>query len=450
MFACIHVRDPRAALSAHASLLDCASAFSPRVEDTATGTVVLDIEGLEHLFGSTAELAQHLQGYIAGLGITVHIGIASNPDAAMCAARGWPGITILERGSEAARLKTLDVALLPLEPETLETLLRWGIRTFGALAKLPAKELSSRLGRQSIHLHRLARGCAVRPLVPRKESLQFVETLELDDALVTLEPMTFILNRLCEVLFLRLRSRGLAALELNLTLKRERPHAPFVLPLRLPVPARNPRVITRLFMLALEAHPPGAAVTEVRLEATPSKPRIIQNGLFVPLSPEPEKLELTLARIAAVVGKDNVGSPEPLDTFARHRFTMHHFGSLIRPLGTFSRREKALHQDSTIWMEGPLPPGEGGHRPGEGSLRLFRPALEATVRMVKGAPAWIAFSGMHGEVAAASGPWRSSGDWWNTGTAWTREEWDIAVSDSLLRIYRANEKSRWYAEGIYD
>ena len=36
------------------------------------------------------------------------------------------------------------------------------------------------------------------------------------------------------------------------------------------------------------------------------------------------------------------------------------------------------------------------------------------------------------------------------GKAWTREEWDIAVSNSLLRIYRANEKSRWYAEGIYD
>jgi protein ImuB len=309
MFACIHVRDPRAALSAHASLLDCASAFSPRVEDTAAGTVVLDIEGLEHLFGSTEELGQHLQGYVAALGIAVNIGIASNPDAAMCAARGWPGITIIERGTEAARLKTLDVALLPLEPETLATLQRWGIRTFCALAKLPAKELSSRLGRQSIHLHRLARGCAVRPLVPRKESLQFVETMELDDALATLEPLTFILNRLCDVLFLRLRSRGLAALELNLTLKRERPHAPFVLPLRLPAPARNPRVITRLFMLALDAHPPGAAVTEVQLEARPSKPRVIQSGLFVPLSPEPEKLELTLARIAAVVGKDNVGSP---------------------------------------------------------------------------------------------------------------------------------------------
>src|SRR5688572_15975537 len=113
MFACIHVRNPRAAASAHASLLDCASAFSPRVEDTMPGTVILDIEGLQHLFGSTAELAQHLKDYVSALGSPVHLGIASNPDAAMCAARGWPGTTILERGAEAARLKGLDIALLP-------------------------------------------------------------------------------------------------------------------------------------------------------------------------------------------------------------------------------------------------------------------------------------------------------------------------------------------------
>jgi len=418
------------------------------VEDTAPGAVILDIEGLQHLFGSTAELAQHLRDYVSALGSPVHLGIASNPDAALCAARGWPGTTILERGTEAARLKDLDIALLPLEPETYATLLRWGIRTFGALTKLPAKELSSRLGRQSIHLHRLARGCAVRPLIPRKESLQFVETMELDDALVTLEPLTFILNRLCEVLFLRLRSRGLAALELHLTLQRERPHAPFLLPLRLPVPARNPRVITRLFMLALDAHPPGAAVTAVRLEATPSKPRAIQNGLFMPLSPEPEKLELTLARIAAVVGKDNVGSPELHDSHARNRFTMGKYGGRNSILTT-----PAAAQPPLLWQGGDLPldtriPSlqKRSSRGGQGALRLFRPPMQATVHMLDEVPAWIAFSRMHGDIAAASGPWLSEGEWWHE--SWAREEWDIAVSHTLLRIYRA--KNRWYAEGIYD
>src|SRR5262249_16281178 len=155
-----------------------------------------------------------------------------------------------------------------------------------------------------------------------KEDLRFEESMELDFSIVQLEPLSFILHRLCDALFYRLRSRGLAAEELHLQLQRERPHDPFVVPLRLPLPAQNPRLVMKLFMLELEAHPPGAAVTGIRLDATPSKPRIFQNGLFVPLAPEPEKLELTLAKIAGVVGEGNVGSVEIEDTHARDRFRM--------------------------------------------------------------------------------------------------------------------------------
>ena len=420
MFACIHIPDTRVAASAQPALLDCASAFSPRVEDTATGIVVLDIEGLDHLFGSIAELAERLQDYTSSLGI-IHVGIASNPDAAVFAARGWGGITILKAGTEGARLKELNVALLPLDEDMHATLLRWGIHTFGELARLPSRELAVRLGRQGVHLHKLARGAVSRPLKLRKEALHFEERMEFDDALTSLEPLGFILNRLCEVLLLRLRSRGLAALELRLTLKRERPNDPFIVPLRLPVPARNARVISRLFMLSLDAHPPGAAVSEVRLEAIPSKPRIIQNGLFIPLAPEPEQLELTLARIAAIVGKANVGAPELANVYARDRFSMKHFG------GSFTPIERRLH----------------------GALRMFRPCLEATVRTIDGRPVWIGFSGMHGPVTAASGPWRSGGEWWNA-RHWQREEWDVEVAGCLLRIWEHTPNLRWFAEGIYD
>src|SRR5947208_9834846 len=37
--------------SAHEALLDCAQSFSPRVEDCAPGTLLLDISGLGKLFG---------------------------------------------------------------------------------------------------------------------------------------------------------------------------------------------------------------------------------------------------------------------------------------------------------------------------------------------------------------------------------------------------------------
>jgi hypothetical protein len=80
---------------------------------------------------------------------------------------------------------------------------------------------------------------------------------------------------------------------------------------------------------------------------------------------------------------------------------------------------------------------------------LFRPPLDATVQLRDNAPAWIAFHGAHGPIAIASGPWRTSGDWWRP-TMWDREEWDIEAADALYRIYYDVHLDRWYAQGVYD
>jgi protein ImuB len=444
--------------SAQAALLDCASAFSPRVEDTCPGTVVLDIEGLDRLFGSDTELAENLLREVLKAGLMAHIALASNPDAATCAARGPSRVTVIKKGAEGKYLRNFPIGILPLDTEAYETLQCWGIRCFGDLARLPVKGLAERLGQNGVHLHRLACGRASRPLRPRQESPRFEESMDLDYSIESLEPLTFILNRLCDALFHRLRRRGMAARELDLTLHRDHAGDPFVLPLRLPIPVQNPRIVTKLFMLALETHSPGAAVYGVRIEAQPTKPRIVQNGLFTPLSPEPEQLELTLARIAGIVGGENVGSPELEDSHARNRFRLKHFGSVgsqnphpaLR--ADLSRRERDARALRAERSEGvPLPPGEVGPkgRVRVCSFRVFRPALEATVQTRDGIPTWIGFHGLHGTIQTASGPWRGSGDWWKT-QHWDREEWDAAVGELLVRIYRDVRNGRWYAEGIYD
>jgi protein ImuB len=200
--------------------------------------------------------------------------------------------------------------------------------------------------------------------------------------------------------------------------------------LRLPVPAQNPRVVARLFALDLESRPPAGGVVGIRLKAVPAKPRVIQNGLFVPLSPEPEKLELTLARIAGVVGKGNVGSPELHDTHARDRFVMKHVNH-SKNLKTSMANDRASEHCTTS------------------ALRLLRPAPEATVRLRGGVPVWLAFPLAHGPIETASGPWASSGDWW-TSQCWAREEWDVVLKSMVLRVYQNTATGRWYAEGIYD
>src|SRR5580692_10671335 len=54
---------PRSALqesAAHAALLDCAQSFSPRVEDSACDTALLDLSGTESLFGPPPKIASAL------------------------------------------------------------------------------------------------------------------------------------------------------------------------------------------------------------------------------------------------------------------------------------------------------------------------------------------------------------------------------------------------------
>jgi protein ImuB len=275
-----------------------------------------------------------------------------------------------------------------------------------------------------VQLHKLAQGASMRPIVPHADALRFVEIMELDYEIETIEPLTFILSRMLDQLCSRMRSRNRATHEVRLRL------GTHVRVLKLPLPVRNPRLLTKLLILDLEAHPPGAAVKRVEVEAIPTKPRVVQNGLFVPLSPEPEKLELTLARLKAVVGEENVGAAEILDTHRPDAFRMEKFH-----LG--ERGSLRMGMDSTTTSSCSL------------SLRLFRPPLEATVQLRNAAPSWIAFHGVHGSIITARGPWRTSGDWWRPNM-WDREEWDIEVCDVFYRIYYDVHLDRWYAQGAYD
>ena len=418
MFACIYI--PNASGDTTATLIQSASTFSPRVENTGAGTVVFDVEGLERLFGGYSEIAEKITEEICARGLTANVALASNADTATCAARGFGGMTVIQRGTEASRLRDLPLGVLQPSLETLETLDRWGIRTLGAFAKLPPVQVSERLGQEGVTLHKLAQGAAVRPIVPHVETLRFMEVMELDYDITTIEPLTFILSRMLEQICARMRSRNLATHEVRLALGTN------VRILNLPLPVRNPRLLTRLLILDLEADPPGIAIHRVEVEAMPVKPRVIQNGLFVPLAPEPEKLELTLARLRAIVGEENVGCAEILDTHRPDAFSM-------------SRGLRGAH--------GLNPRNPCNPRPL--ILRQFRPPFEATVQIGNQIPIWIAFHGTHGAIVTASGPWRISGDWWRP-TMWDREEWDIEVRDALYRIYYDVHLDRWYAQGVYD
>jgi protein ImuB len=456
--------------AAHAALLDCAQSFSPRVEDAAPDTIVLDLLGMELLFGALPKIAHDLARRAWDLGLTANVAVAANPDTAVLAARGFRGVTVIPQGEESERLGNLPVELLLAEQEAeqfLEMFHRWGIRNLRDLAALPDVPLSERLGQRGVHLQKLARGEISRTLVATEPPLVFEEAIELEYPLTLLEPLAFLLSQLLDHLCSRLATRALATQELRLELElageyREeeslgtdcvkmgpgtdafaRPHrAPtrqrFHRTLRLPLPLLDSKTFLKLLQLDLKAHPPGAPIMKILLSAEPVRPRPGQSGLFLPPSPEPEKLELTLARIAGIVGEDKVGSLEIMDSHRPHGFRMQHFA----PNNSSSPQRCGEFADSFDHLVT--------------ALRIFRPPAAVTVTLREGTPTFISClkrKETRGEVLWAAGPWRSSGDWW-AQEGWARDEWDIAVQEEtsigLYRLVRDLLGGRWLLEGTYD
>jgi protein ImuB len=475
----------------HGALLDIAHAFSPRVEDTAPDTLLLDLTGLERLYGSPATMGGALKSRVNAIGVESSIAVAANPNAALHAAHGFDGVTVIPDGSELQRLGVLPIQILldafeissepaarskasererqKLREQMLDTLERWGVRDFRTLALLPEHALASRLGQTGTQLRRLARGEGVRTLTLCEPPSKFEEAMELEFSVENIESLSFLLNRLLEQLCARLEARALAVQELQLRLKLEprvadeqtttitelkapNPHnvactRVFVRTLNLPVAMRNSKVFLKLLQLDLDSHPPGAPVTKIWISAEPAPPRAAQRGLFLPITPEPEKLEITLARIHAIVGERRAGIARLLDTHRPGAFQMQRF----------SPEETA--KCTTLSDDNNLPPL---------AMRMIRPVYQIKVHLAEGRPASVEGqqserTRLQGDVLWAAGPWRSSGDWWtdnkiNDGP-WDREEWDIALATSvnaagqnvmLYRIYRDVSTGQWFADASYD
>ena len=545
MFACIHCPG----ISEDVALTDFGYSFSPLIEETAPDCVVLDVAGCELRFGSAYQLANEIAAYatrpraVGGLGQRINVSLAGNPDAAILAARFLKGITFITPGEEltalgdlpidrllisksqptpkfkvqnpssevsspksqvsSANKQTLDIGLWTLDvrlaEEILETFRLWGVRTFRDLAELPTIGIAERLGQTGVKLQQLAAGKTERHLQLKQPAPSFENMIELEYPVTELEPLSFIFARLLNQLCASLFAYALATNELQVHLKLE-DGTSHERTLSLPTPLRDHKTFLKLLLLDTEAHPPQQGVVAVAIACEPVKPRVLQSGLFIPQAPEPAKLELTLARLAKLVGAKNVGSPEVIDTHRPDAFQVKKF-EVATERKTRRRRdgEKGIRGDGETGRQGEGETGRQGEgekgRQGDGEMRgngddhhplsvsprlpltaslhapvslgfrMFRPPLRAMVDASRGYPqqisAWGPNRSVYGKVVRLSGPWRKTGDWWRVD-CWARDEWDVAVEQSgaatgghkstqvLYRIYRELHSGAWFVEGSYD
>jgi hypothetical protein len=76
-----------------------------------------------------------------------------------------------------------------------------------------------------------------------------------------------------------------------------------------------------------------------------------------------------------------------------------------------------------------------------------------------------------GRVVTGTGPWRTSGHWWNSQLSslnsqgknsselkgesselfWNRDEWDVALADgAVYRVFRDRDTDAWFVDAIVD
>jgi protein ImuB len=416
-------------------LLECAGAFSPRTEEHRQDTALLcsiDIAGTKSLFGPPELLAQSLLQQVRSLGISARVTVSDNFHAAACLAKGpmvRSGIQIIPSQSKAESLSGLPLTVLHLTNTQTETFALWGIRTLGNLAAIPEKELIARMGQDGKRVRQLARGEHPHLFQPVEPPFTLDERMELDAPVELLDSLLFIANMMMDQLILRAKARilALASLTITLTLDGGGSHTRTVRPA---LPTTDKQLWIKLLHLDLQAHPPATSILAIALHAEPGSTSKVQLGLFSPQLPEASRLDVTLARIRAIVGENNVGCAVLQDSHTLESFRM----------GSFS----VLSSESSV---------AASSQP-RASMRVLRPSEAASVTLQNGRPSIFFFRERRYAVERAYGPWVVGGDWW-AQTLWGCEQWDLVArsqDDSMLCCCMMRDllENRWQMAALYD
>jgi len=338
--------------------------------------------------------------------------------------------------------------------DLLTTLRRWGLRTLGDLAALPADEVAARLGQTGVAWQRLARGEDPAPLVPSVPEERFEQALDLEWPIDGLEPLSFVLARLMEPLSAHLerRDRGAAVLHVRLHLVKRDGVTREVhqRSLQLPAPMRDARTLRTLALLDLESHPPSAAIDRVVVAVDPTPGRVVQFSLLTRPLPSPEQLSTLMARLTALMGEGRCGSAITVDSWEPGVFDM-------KPFAPRDSHDVRSHGPQRLRdTENKTCLGDIAASAPRLAIRRFRFPIPARVRVDLGIPVRVTsdrrgISG--GKVETYAGPWRTSGGWWveDIKKCWERDEWDVTLSDgATYRVFRERDTDAWFIEGVVD
>ncbi len=435
------------------SVAAAVSGVTPWVEVVRPGVCAIPVRGAARYHGGAARdsnspeesLRIHVQDTVVELGFDCGAGIADGLFAAELAARAGEGGVVVAAGGAAAFLAPYPVSVLD-RPELTGVLVRLGIRTLGAFAALPVRDVTGRFGADEVRAHRLARGLYPRPPAPRAPAADLTMTTEFDPPAVAAEQVIFAAKTLAERLHGALAAAALTCVRLGVE-----------------VTGADGRTLARLWRHdgALSAL---AVAERVRWQLSSWETDPGQEGVggVTLLRLLPDQLVADDGRQEALWGEAAI-SDHVARAAARVQAMLGH-QAITRPYPAGGR---GPGEQIVRVPYGDLPPARTPAGPWPGRIPDPPPSvvhpepLPAAVTDAAGAPVLVnermavsapphevQIAGRRLPVTAWTGPWPARERWWDPAGARRRARFQVITGDGRAHLL-VFEGGRWHAEAGY-
>jgi protein ImuB len=431
--------------------------IAPGVEITRPGLAAIGMRGPTRYFGGETGVLHALSRAVAGLpalgGADVLIGVADGAFAAEQAARRG---LIVDADGSAEFLAGLPVETLDPSGSAplIDLLRRLGLRTLGAFAALPARDVLARFGAAGVWAHRQAGGRDDRPVSGRRPPVEFAVTLDLEPPVDRVDTVAFSARGVAEQFVADLGAHGLACTCLELqalsengeeTVRRWR-HAGVLSSLDV-----LDRIRWQLEGWLSRAGRPTGGVSRLRLvpiEAVPTGAH--QQALWGGSGEEDERAHRALARVQTLLGHGSVLAPVldgGRDPGQRTRLV---------PWGDEPDAVRSPEQPWPGQLPAPAPSVLlDPPRPAQVLDDAGRPVRVTPRGAVPHPPARFSYgTGQLVAIASWAGPWPVDERWWSAESA--RHVVRCQLVDVRGRAYlvsatmTTDAPPRWQVEAIYD
>jgi len=405
-----------------------AGRWSPLVEVDGEG-LRLDISGVAHLFGGEREMARDIRKRFAGIGLTTRIAIAPTAAAAWALAHHAPCIC----GEDVeAKLAPLHVSSLQLDPDTVRTLERLGLKTIGALTSVPRLALARRFRGAENVVDALDRalGCKPEPLTAAPAEPPPRTLLKLEEPATHPAAASQALERLIPPLVRELERRRLGARRLSLMGYRV-DGSVGVASVATAIPSREPKHLQRLLIDKAAALDPEFGFDAFALTADWTEDLgAAQDSLVEEPSGEAELARL-VDRLTVKLGARAVRKPQPEESHLPERASGW-VAAVSSSRGAQRRGDPSLDCFASLAMTERTKP----------QRLLDRPeAIDVIYATPEGMPRRFMWRRAVHDIARVEGPERIAPEWWRQPST-TRLRDYYRVEDGQGRRY-------WiYREGL--